>query len=172
MDLSLKFSGRKVQNNNFTPNKGVESLMESFGIKPKFYKRLSDITYNYTSDEMKMLYPEYFCKNYYYYALLHEIIHWTGYTTRTGRSTPILVDILGDTLTDEKDRQYAIIEEAIANIGSFLLCQHYGIEVELEVLVALLIMESDFGLIPNGTVFLKSILNDILTALEYLQIKL
>lgn len=52
----------------------------------------------------------------YYSTLFHELIHWTGHTSRLDRN-----------LTGHKDKESYSFEELIAEMGSMLCCLQFGI---------------------------------------------
>ena len=82
--------------------------------------------------------------------------------------------ILQDKVDQEQYVDYSIKEEATANIIAYLLCQHFGVNIELEMLMAQLIIESNWGKMTedNQIKFLKSVTKDVLKAINFLTIEL
>ena len=60
--------------------------------------------------------------NDYYSTLFHELIHWTGHEARLNRKVFHRYN---------KSEDARANEELIAEIGSALMCNHYGLEVNI-----------------------------------------
>ena len=60
--------------------------------------------------------------NDYYSVLFHELIHWTGHSSRLDRKVY---------QSYHKNKNARSKEELIAEIGSALMCNHYGLEVNI-----------------------------------------
>ena len=172
LDKSYAFNKRKPQDNKFKKNKKIESMVEGLDVSIKHYKS-KFIHFNPLMNEIDIVYPEYFIKKeYYYFALLHEITHWTGNFCETGRCDEFLEKVFKDTLTVEEHEAHVIREEAVANITAYLLCKHFNVNIEFEMLMAQLIIESNWDFQKNQVKFLKDLVKDILTIFNFLNIEL
>jgi antirestriction protein ArdC len=77
--------------------------------------------YNITSDKIEMPEIKYFkTQQGYYAAMLHELSHWTGHTSRLDR------------FNDARTKQNYAFEELIAELSAAYLCSDLGIEYAIE----------------------------------------
>jgi len=174
LNETYNFVKRKIQDNKFKRNRKADKLIFSLDVEIQHYKS-KFISYNYLNNKIDIVFPEYFIKKgYYYFALLHEVAHWTGNFCQTGRCMWFLEAILQDKIDQAQYVDYSIKEEATANIIAYLLCQHFGVNIELEMLMAQLIIESNWGKMTedNQIKFLKSVTKDVLKAINFLTIEL
>jgi antirestriction protein ArdC len=123
--------------------------------------------YNKTSDFIHMTNKENFLSNEdstptinYYSTLFHELIHATGHFTRLNRFKDNDAKF-----KDDKQQSYAF-EELIAETGSVLLSQHFGIEKTLRDNHAIY-LKSWISALENDTKFLTSALTRSYKAYEY-----
>ncbi|WP_262697306.1 zincin-like metallopeptidase domain-containing protein [Chryseobacterium nematophagum] len=94
----------------------ISKIIEKGNLKLRF--SFSEVAfYTPTFDYVEMPKKEIFIStSKYYSALFHEVIHWTGHTSRLDRN-----------LKGHKDKESYSFEELIAEMGSMLCCLQFGI---------------------------------------------
>ena len=88
-------------------------------------------TYDFREDIVSMPAVEQFSsmrecggESHYWSTMWHEIVHWTGHSSRLKRPGKLFRKMT-------KDQQYAV-EELVAESGAAYLCSHFGIEGRLQ----------------------------------------
>jgi len=100
----------------------AQALLDILGVTVNHKAGGNTAAYNKASDEIVMPAPGQFDSVEEYWAtLMHEVIHWTGHTTRLNRS-----------LKGRFDEDAYAMEELVAEFGAAFLCTHLGIEGNLQ----------------------------------------
>lgn len=119
-EINLSIIDDEPQENEFSEIENCEffinKIIEKGNLKLRF--SFSDVAfYTPTFDYIDMPKQELFIStSKYYSALFHEVIHWTGHTSRLDRN-----------LKGHKDKESYSFEELIAEMGSMLCCLQFGI---------------------------------------------
>lgn len=110
---------KEHQLETFSDNSKAENLLKISQAKI-YYDQIDRCYYTQTFDEIHLVEKKQFSsEKEFYNTALHELIHWTGHTSREGR-----------TFGKKKgDKEYAR-EELVAEIGSYLLCKELDIDFE------------------------------------------
>ncbi len=116
-DEVTSFDGQSFPESKVTPLSTLENRLIDLDVS--IDSGFGDAYYNFSEDRIYMPNKEFFkAKNAtkdYYSTLLHELVHWTGHSSRCNRK-------LGRTGT----KDYAF-EELVAEIGSAFLCSRFGL---------------------------------------------
>ena len=103
------------------------------------------------------------CASFEYYStLLHELIHWSGHKTRTGRFEKNL-----KFFKDNRRKEYAL-EELIAEIGANLLCIKFDMQKKVNK-NSLAYLKSWIKALKNDDVFIYKALSQSAGAIDFLK---
>lgn len=108
------------QNNLNEKFKNINSFVKKLGVRIRFIGGASYFDVNRDEIYLPQV-KDFSSKESFYSTLLHELIHWSGHSSRMNR----------DLKNKFASEDYAF-EELVAELGSAFLCSHFGIRGKLQ----------------------------------------